>query len=132
MCPTRGKVSSPPVALLVENDVHTREMYAEWLAYSGYRVAVAATVDEALKKVHRLRPHIVTTDIGLPGNADGCELCARLKADVRTRAIPVIAVTAWAMGGHVERARRAGCDSVLIKPCLPDELLAEIERLLKI
>jgi CheY-like chemotaxis protein len=118
--------------LLVENDGDTRDMYAEWLVHSGFRVAEAATVDEGFEKAHRLRPHVIATDIGLSGDGDGCALCERLKADERTRAIPVIAVTAWAIGGHVERARSAGCDSVLIKPCLPEELLAEIQRLLKL
>jgi CheY-like chemotaxis protein len=116
------------LALLVENDGDTRDMYAMWLAYSGFRVAQAATADEAIKKAHRLHPNVITTDIGLSGHGDGCTLCERLKADASTRRIPVIAVTAWAIGGHVERARRAGCDSVLIKPCLPADLLAEIQR----
>jgi len=117
--------------LLVENDEQTREMYAQWLVFCGLRVAEAATVDEAIAKTLELRPHIITTDIGLHGGQDGCDLCIRLKADDRTKAIPIIAITAWAMGGHVERAHRAGCDSVLIKPCLPEELLIEIRRLLK-
>lgn len=131
MSPTRPRVRPPPLALLVEPDGDTRDMYAEWLAHSGFRVAQATTADEAMEKAHRLRPHVITTDIGLSGAGDGCTLCERLKADARTRSIPVIAVTAWTIGGHVERARRAGCDSVLIKPCLPADLLAEIQRLLE-
>ena len=120
-----------PLALLVEDHEQTREMYAEWLVFCGFRVAQAATVEEALDKTLALCPHIITTDLGLPGDQDGCDLCTRLKADDRTRAIPIIAVTAWTMGGHIERAHRAGCDSVLIKPCLPEDLLIEIRRLLK-
>jgi two-component system cell cycle response regulator DivK len=123
---------SPLLALLVERDGDTRDMYREWLAYSGFQVVLAATVDDAMDKARRLLPHVITTDISLPGSADGCTLCERLRADARTQAIPIIAITAWAMGGHVERARRAGCDSVLIKPCPPAELLAEIRRLLKL
>ena len=123
--------SNAPLALLVEDDEQTREMYAEWLVFSGFRVAEAATVDEAIAKTLELHPQIITTDIGLPGDQDGCDLCSRLKADDRTKSIPIIAVTAWAMGGHLERAHRAGCDSVLIKPCLPADLLTEIQRLLK-
>jgi two-component system cell cycle response regulator DivK len=126
------RVRPPPLALLVENDGHTRDMYAEWLVFSGFRVAEATTAHEAFEKARRLRPHVITTDIGLSGEGDGCDLCAWLKADKRTRNIPVIAVTAWAIGGHVERARKSGCDSVLIKPCLPAELLAEIQRLLSL
>ena len=118
--------------MIVENDHDTREMYAEWLAFSGFRVVQAETVDDALLKARKLRPSVITTDIGLPGGRDGCELCAALKHDDRTRAIPVVAVTAWAMGGHIERVRRAGCDSVLVKPVLPAALLDEIVRLLNL
>lgn len=134
MSPSRPKVRPPPspLALVVENDRHTREMYAEWLVFSGYRIAEAATTDEAVEIAVRLRPQVITTDIGLSGNGDGCDLCARIRADARTRAIPVIAVTAWAMGGHIERAREAGCDAVLVKPCLPEALLAEIQRILNL
>ena len=132
MSHARSAADVPPLALLVEDHQETREMYAQWLAFSGLRVAEAATVDEAIAKAVQLRPHVITTDMGLHGGADGCNLCERLKADERTREIPVIAVTAWAMGDHVERAKQAGCDSVLIKPCLPEELLAEIQRLLKL
>ena len=133
MSHARSAADVPPLALLVEDHEQTREMYAQWLEFSGFRVAEAATVDDAVEKAVQLRPHVITTDIGLSasGGGDGCKLCERLKADERTREIPVIAVTAWAMGGHMERAKQAGCDSVLIKPCLPEELLAEIRRLLK-
>ena len=122
-----------PLALLVEDHEQTREMYAQWLEFSGFRVAQAATADEAIEKAVQLRPHVITTDIGLSdsGGGDGCNLCERLKADERTREIPVIAVTGWTMGSHVERAKKAGCDSILLKPCLPEDLLTEIQRLLK-
>ena len=62
---------------------------------------------------------------------DGCALCDRLKHDAGTKEIPVLIVTAWALGGHVERAKKAGCDSVLLKPCPPATLLQEIKRLIK-
>ena len=119
-----------PLALLVESDGDTREMYAEWLAHSGLRVAQATSADEAMAKACRLRPHVITTDLGPFRDDRAYDLCQRLKSHERTRGIPVIAVTAWSVGGHVERARRAGCDAVLLKPCLPELLLAEIHRLL--
>src|SRR5579872_6121355 len=118
------------LALLVDNDRDTRELYAEFLTSSGLRVEQAATADEAIEKAHQLRPDIITTAIGLGDGADDCDLCVRFKVDDRTRTIPVIAVTTWAIGRHVERARDAGCDAVLMKPCSPQDLLTEIERLL--
>ena len=57
--------------------------------------------------------------------------CAR-HSKQHNEARPVIAVTAWSMGGYVQRAHEAGCDSVLVKPCLPEDLLVEIQRLLKL
>ena len=120
-----------PLALLLESDIDSREMYAAWLTHSGFRVAEASTVAEALLMAAELRPHVITTDIEDGAEGDGCALCLQLKASELTRHIPVIAVTAWSVGGHVERALRAGCDSVLVKPCSPPDLVAEIHRLLQ-
>ena len=50
--------------------------------------------------------------------------------DERTRHIPVVALTGHALAGHAEGARQAGCDSFVTKPCLPDALVAEIQRML--
>jgi CheY-like chemotaxis protein len=106
-------------------------MYAEWLVFSGFRVAEASTADEAMEKARRLRPAFITTDIGVLGDSnDGCSLCERLKTDARTKEIPVIALTAWEMGAHFEHAQNCGCGVVLVKPCLPSALLTEIQRLL--
>jgi two-component system cell cycle response regulator DivK len=120
-----------PLVLVVEADSSTREMYAAWLSQSGFTVAEAAGADEALAKALTLKPAIVTTGIGLQEGTDGCVLCERLKHEAGTKEIPVVVVTAWVMGGHVERAHRAGCDAVLLKPCLPNTLLSEINRLLE-
>jgi two-component system, cell cycle response regulator DivK len=119
-----------PLVLVVERDEPTREMYREWLSYSGFRVAEAESATEALEKAHLLRPAVITTGIGLSDGDDGCMLCDRLKHDDATKSIPVLVVTGWAMGGHVERARAAGCDGLLLKPCPPAVLLSEIQRLL--
>ena len=128
---SHSAADATPLVLLVEDHEQTREMYAEFLAFSGFRVVEAESVDDAMEKALRLQPQIVVTDLGLGNGGDGCILCQRLKAEKSTRGIPVIAVTAWTMGGHTERAQVAGCDAILIKPCLPEELLAEIQRLLK-
>lgn len=130
MTQQRRTVSSPLV-LIVDRDSESREMYAEMLTYSGMRVVESASAEDAIEKAQRLRPDLVTTGIGLQGDIDGCGLCERLKDDAQTSSIPVIALTAWAVGGHLERARRAGCDAVLVKPCPPETLLAEILRLIQ-
>ena len=130
MSHTHSNVAPPSLVLIVDNDESTRDMYAERLIFAGFRVIQAAAIDDAMEKAIQLRPDVITTDLGR-STEDGCNLCTLLKGDTRTRQIPVLAVTAWATGGYIERARGAGCDSVLIKPCLPDVFLAEIQRLLQ-
>ena len=129
--PNRRKVvRPPPLVLIVENHGDTRKMYAESLAFNVLRVIESMTAADAFKKAHTYCPDVITTDIALSGGTDGCALTEQLKSDPRTKRIPVIAVTAWAIGGQVERAHEAGCDLVLVKPVLPQTLLAEIFRLL--
>jgi CheY-like chemotaxis protein len=68
-------------------------------------------------------------DLALP-RMDGWEATRRLKADARTQAIPIVALTGHALAGHLESARRAGCQAFVTKPCLPDTLVTEIRRML--
>ena len=62
---------------------------------------------------------------------DGWEATRRLKADKRTASIPVVALTGHALAGISEGAKRAGCDAFVTKPCLPEDLVKEIRRILE-
>ena len=104
-------------------------MYAAYLQFSGYRVAEATNGIEAIEKTLELMPDIILMDLALP-RMDGWEATRRLKLDERTRHIPIVALTGHALAGHAEGARQAGCDSFVTKPCLPDALVAEIQRML--
>jgi CheY-like chemotaxis protein len=115
-----------PLVLLVEDDTDTREMYSEYLSYSGLRVSEAPTGFRALESAREQKPDVVVTDIWMPG-MDGLELSRRLRAEPPTRDVPIIAVT----GNPTERAHEAGCDVMLEKPCTPDELLHAIEDVLE-
>jgi CheY-like chemotaxis protein len=115
----------PPLVLLVEDDRDTREMYSEYLSYSGLRVAEAPSGVRALERAREQTPDVVVTDIAMPG-MDGLELSRRLRADPPTRDVPIIAVS----GNPTQRAWEAGCDMMLEKPCTPDELLQAIEDVL--
>lgn len=117
------------LVLVVEDYQDAREMYAAYLQFSGFDVAEAANGIEAVEKTGELLPDIVLMDLALP-RMDGWEATRRLKADPRTRHIPVVALTGHALAGHADGAREAGCDSFVTKPCLPDALVAEIRRLL--
>jgi len=118
-----------PLVLVVEDYQDAREMYVAYLQFSGYSVAEAANGVEAVEKTRELLPDIVLMDLALP-RMDGWEATRRLKADAKTRHIPIVALTGHALAGHAEGAREAGCDAFVTKPCLPDALVVEIKRLL--
>jgi CheY-like chemotaxis protein len=123
-------VGTEPLVLLVEDDPVAREGYAEFLETGGFRVAQCGTAEEGYSRSVELVPDIVVTDIALPGR-DGFTLAADLRVESRTRGIPVVAMTAyWASDVH-ERADRAGMTAILMKPCQPDHLIAELHRVLQ-
>jgi CheY-like chemotaxis protein len=118
-----------PLVLVVDDFADNREMYSEYLTFSGYEVVEARNGKEAIDAAIQRAPDIIIMDLSLPV-MDGWEATRRLKADERTRRIPVVALTGHALAGHSKGARDAGCDSFLAKPCLPDQLVAEIKRML--
>ncbi|HTI40343.1 MAG TPA: response regulator [Vicinamibacterales bacterium] len=118
-----------PLILVVDDYQDAREMYAEYLQFSGFRVAEARNGNEAVAQAFSLRPDLILMDLSLPG-MDGWEATRVLKADDRTKHIPVVALTGHALAGASEGARKAGCDSFVTKPCLPDDLVVEVRRML--
>ena len=119
----------PPLILVVDDYQDAREMYAEYLQFSGFRVAEAKNGNEAVEQAFALKPDLILMDLSLPG-IDGWEATRRLKADDATKHIPIVALTGHALPGASEGARRAGCDSFVTKPCLPDDLVVEVRRML--
>jgi CheY-like chemotaxis protein len=130
MQPTTKSGAEAPLVLLVDDFRDNREMYAEFLAFSGFRVAEAENGLEALERAFELTPDLIVMDLSLPG-MDGWEATRRLKADERTRAVPVLALTGNALAGHSQRAKEVGCDAFVTKPCLPDELVRQVQKLLE-
>jgi two-component system, cell cycle response regulator DivK len=118
-----------PLILVVDDYQDAREMYAEYLQFSGFRVAEARNGNEAVAQAFSLRPDLILMDLSLPG-MDGWEATRVLKSDERTKHIPVVALTGHALAGASEGARKAGCDSFVTKPCLPDDLVVEVRRML--
>jgi len=126
---TNPRETPKPLVLVVDDYQDAREMYAEYLEYSGFHVAEAKNGQEALDKAFELRPDIILMDLSLPV-IDGWEATRRLKNDDRTRTIPVVALTGHAMTGQSDEAKGAGCDAFVTKPCLPDALVEEVRRVL--
>jgi CheY-like chemotaxis protein len=116
--------------LIVDDFDDNRQMYAEFLSYSGYRVLEASNGAEAIARATEHLPDLIVMDLSLPV-LDGWEATRRLKNDPRTRHIPVVALTGHALEGHSQGARDAGCDAFLAKPCLPDKLLETVRTMLE-
>jgi two-component system cell cycle response regulator DivK len=128
MSSTEGKPDRPRV-LLVDDYPDAREMYTEYLEFSGYEVIGAGNGLEALQRAVDASPDIILMDLSLPV-MDGWEATRRLKADHRTASIPVVALTGHALAGISEGAKKAGCDAFVTKPCLPEDLVREIKKIL--
>src|SRR5436309_12174257 len=84
--------ANPCLALLVDRDRDSLQMYAEYLRHLAYEVDEAEDGREALAKAISRRPHVIVTETQLPG-IDGFRLCELLRADVSTQATPIIVVT---------------------------------------
>ncbi len=119
------------LVLIVDDDRGCREMYARFLREAGFEVAEAHNGNQALAKAAEQTPAVVVTDLALPG-LDGYHVARKLREQPATADVPIIAITGY--GGFMDdtaRALSAGCEAVLTKPCVPDRLLEEIERVLE-
>ncbi|HWC03018.1 MAG TPA: response regulator [Methylomirabilota bacterium] len=126
--PTAGG-GKEPLVLIVDDVQDNRTVYVLFLRFSGFRVAEAENGVEALRQAEALVPDIIVMDLSLPV-MDGWEATRHLKRGRRTEGIPVIALTGHALPEHAKAAREAGCDLVITKPCLPDQLVDAIRRIL--
>jgi two-component system, cell cycle response regulator DivK len=122
-------VTDAPCILVVDDFDDNRELYATMLVDAGFRVEQASNGREALDRIAEGKPSLVIMDLSMP-ILDGWEATRVIKADPSTADIPVIALTGHATNYGLQRAKDAGADLVLTKPCLPDELLVQIRRLL--
>ena len=108
--------------LVVEDNEKNMKLFRDVLQASGFATLEATTAEEGLELALTRRPGLVLMDVQLPG-VDGIEALARLRADERTAAIPVLALTAQAMRGDRERFVEAGFDGYLAKPVNVLELI---------
>jgi two-component system cell cycle response regulator DivK len=117
------------LVLIVDDSLHTRELYMEYLKYRGLGVVTAPEAEAGLTLARTLRPDVVIMDLAMPG-LNGITATQRLKQDPRTRRIPVIVLTGYAFRAIEHGALEAGADAFLTKPCLPEDLEAKIRQLL--
>lgn len=113
-------------AVLVVDDNPTNLRLIEVvLEAAGYEVRGAVDAESALERIGEDRPRLIMMDLQLPG-MDGLELTRRLKGDPETRAIVIVATTAYAMPGDDAKAREAGCDGYIAKPINTRTLAGEV------
>ena len=115
--------------LIVEDNEANQLLASTVLEREGFRVELAANSVEALEKLNSTPPDLILMDVQLPGQ-DGLSLTRRLKADQKTTAIPIVALTALAMLGDKERTIDAGCVGYIPKPINTRTFAAEVRRYL--
>jgi CheY-like chemotaxis protein len=122
---------APASILVVDDDPTMRRLISIVLTQAGYRVAEAGDGLEALASVERQPPAGILLDVMMPG-LDGLEVCRRLKGDPATAAIPVVLVTALGDASHRREGLEAGADEFMAKPVNVSDLLAVVERVLRV
>ena len=119
-----------PLVLIAEDFEDARELYRDYLEFSGFGVETAANGREAVEMAARLQPDLILMDASMPV-LDGWQATRELKAGSSTSHIPVIALTAHAFDDARQQAKAAGCDGFITKPCLPDDLVAKVRSTLE-
>jgi two-component system, cell cycle response regulator DivK len=117
--------------LLVDDYPDAVDVLALYLKGEGFEVLTANDGAHALTEALRGRPHLIVMDLEMPV-LSGYEVAARLRQQEETRDIPLIAATGHSHARQLEDALKAGFDAVIVKPCDPDELVAQIRRLLEL
>ncbi|MCA1375977.1 MULTISPECIES: response regulator [unclassified Bradyrhizobium] len=113
--------------LIVEDNELNMKLFRDLLEAHGYQTSGTSNAYEALDLVRKMRPDLVLMDIQLP-QVSGLEVTRWIKDDPELRAIPVVAVTAFAMKGDEERIREGGCEAYLSKPISVGKFIETVRR----
>ncbi|MGA4851333.1 response regulator [Streptomyces sp. G5(2025)] len=115
--------------LVVDDNKVIRQLIRVNLELEGFEVVTAADGAECLDVVHQVQPDVVTLDVVMP-RLDGLRTAARLRADARTRHLPIVIVSACTQY-EVESGLEVGVDAFLAKPFEPGELVGTVRRLME-
>ncbi|MGH7805385.1 MAG: response regulator [Candidatus Binatia bacterium] len=113
--------------LVVEDDLDNLRITTTVLSREGYEVVSARDAVTALAAIAAVPPALVVLDLDLPG-VSGFEAAQRIRLREESRDLPILALTALANRADAVRAREAGCDDVLTKPCRPEALRERVRR----
>jgi DNA-binding response OmpR family regulator len=123
-------VDASPSLLIVDDYADALDVWEVYLRAAGFRVLTATDGQSAFTEAVREKPDIIVMDLELPGKS-GFEVARELKARQDTCTIPLIAATGYSHVKQLDLARESGFDTVIVKPCDPQSLVAEIRRLLR-
>ena len=115
--------------LVVDDEKDIRDVLSNFLGEKGYEVILASNGEEALELVERVDPQVILLDVNMPG-IDGIETCRRLKANEKSRTIPIIMITAF-QDREIE-AYLEGADDFVVKPFNMVEISFRVESMLRI
>jgi CheY-like chemotaxis protein len=118
-----------PICIVVEDHGDTRDGYVEFLGFEGIQVLSAASGDELRALLATTKPDAIVMDLHLP-QVDGWTLIRELRASPATRTVPVLVVSAYVREIDRQDAFRAGANAFIGKPCDPNDVAAELKRLI--
>ena len=115
--------------LVVDDTEDNRQILRDLLGMAGYEMVEAHDGAEGVAQATEHKPDLILMDIQMPV-MDGYEATRQIKANPELRAIPVIAVTSYALSGDEEKTRAAGCDGYVAKPYSPRLMLSKVREIL--
>ncbi|MBU5613896.1 ATP-binding response regulator [Geomonas azotofigens] len=126
-----GRAGQSPIILVIDDDADNLAIVSEYLKGFDFTILVAEDGASGLERAAYAKPDLILLDVLMPG-IDGYETCRRLKADDKTRDIPVIFMTALAETEHKVRGFQAGAVDYVTKPFQREEVLARVSVHLQI
>ena len=117
----------PAKVLIVDDEKGVRDLLHSFLKATGYQTIMASNGDEAIELAKSESPNAILLDVKMPG-IDGIETCKRLRAEDKTRFIPVIMVTGF--GTNMKEATDAGADDLINKPFNLTDLALRVKSIL--
>jgi len=128
--PSQPRDRRAGLVLIVDDTSDTRELYAFYLDHVGFSVSAVADGETAVAAAVEMEPDVIVMDLSMP-NLDGIAATQRLRLLPRTRNVPVILLTGFPRKAIERGALEAGVDVFLTKPCLPEDLVAHVRRVME-
>ena len=120
---------SDPTILVAEDERDIRELIVITLQLGGFNVVDVPNGEEAVKKAEEINPDLILMDVRMP-KMTGYEACKALKANNKTRDIPVVFLSAKGQEAEVSTGLELGAEEYFLKPFAPDELSARVNQIL--